>query len=38
MAFWYEGRIVGVITMEALAGRITNVRMMLNPQKLSLWN
>ena len=36
--FWYQGRIVGVITLEAVAGRITHVRMVLNPQKLSLWN
>jgi hypothetical protein len=24
LVFWYEGRIVGVVTLEALAGRITN--------------
>ena len=35
---WHEGRIVGVVTLEALAGRITNVRVVLNPEKLSLWN
>ena len=38
LVFWYQGRIVGVITFEAVAGRITHVRMVLNPQKLSLWN
>ena len=38
LVFWYQGRIVGVVTLEALAGRITNVRMVLNPAKLSLWN
>ena len=38
LVMWYQGRIVGVVTLEALAGRITNVRMVLNPEKLSLWN
>ena len=38
LVLWYQGRIVGVVTMEALAGRITKVRMVLNPEKPSLWN
>jgi hypothetical protein len=33
-----SGCTVGVVTLEALADRITNVRMVLNPEKLSLWN
>ncbi len=37
-AMWQEGRIVGVVTLESLAGRITRVRVVLNPEKLSLWN
>jgi RNA polymerase sigma-70 factor, ECF subfamily len=37
-ALWDEGRIIGVVTLEVLGGRITNVRMVLNPEKLSLWN
>ena len=35
---WCEGRIFGVLTLEAQAGRIATVRMVLNPDKLSLWN
>jgi DNA-directed RNA polymerase specialized sigma24 family protein len=35
---WDQGRIVGVITLEARAGRVSNVRMVLNPEKLTLWN
>jgi RNA polymerase sigma-70 factor (ECF subfamily) len=37
-AVWEEGRIVNVITLEVRAGRVTEVRMVLNPDKLSLWN
>jgi RNA polymerase sigma-70 factor (ECF subfamily) len=37
-ALWDEGRITGVVTLEVLGGRITNVRLVLNPEKLSLWN
>ncbi len=37
-AMWEEGRIIGVITFEALGGLITDVKMMVNPDKLSLWN
>jgi RNA polymerase sigma factor (sigma-70 family) len=35
---WHQGRIIGVVTLEVLAGRISNVRVVLNPEKLSLWN
>jgi RNA polymerase sigma factor (sigma-70 family) len=37
-AVWNEGRITGVATLEVLGGRITHVRIVLNPDKLSLWN
>ena len=37
-ALWDEGRITGVVTLEVLDGRITNVRMVVNPGKLLLWN
>jgi RNA polymerase sigma-70 factor (ECF subfamily) len=37
-ALWEEGRIIGVVTLEVIAGLIANVRMVLNPDKLSLWN
>jgi RNA polymerase sigma-70 factor (ECF subfamily) len=37
-AIWEEGRIVGVVTLEVIAGLVATVRMVLNPDKLSLWN
>lgn len=37
-AIWEEGRIIGVVTLEVVGGRIAEVRMVLNPSKLSLWN
>jgi RNA polymerase sigma-70 factor (ECF subfamily) len=37
-AVWEEGRVVNVITLEVRAGRVTEVRMVRNPDKLSLWN
>jgi RNA polymerase sigma factor (sigma-70 family) len=37
-AMWGEGRIIGVTTMEVLDGLVTDVKMMLNPDKLLLWN
>jgi RNA polymerase sigma factor (sigma-70 family) len=37
-ALWDEGRIVSVTTLEVSGGRITDVRIMMNPDKLSLWN
>ncbi|GAA1430891.1 RNA polymerase sigma factor SigJ [Microlunatus lacustris] len=37
-ALWDEGRIIGVVTLDVFAGVVTDVRMMMNPYKLSLWN
>jgi len=37
-ALWDQGRIVGVVTVDVAGGLVTGVRMMLNPDKLSLWN
>ena len=37
-ALWEEGRIIGVVTLEVVSGLVANVRMVLNPDKLSLWN
>lgn len=37
-AMWDEGRIVGVVTLEEAAGAVTDIRMMMNPHKLTLWN
>jgi len=37
-AMWEEGRIVGVITLEVGDGLVTDVKLMVNPGKLSLWN
>ncbi|WP_431280252.1 RNA polymerase sigma factor SigJ [Leifsonia poae] len=37
-ALWEEGRITGVVTIEVIDGLITNVRLVLNPDKLSMWN
>lgn len=37
-AIWEEGRIIGVVTLEVVGGLIAEVRMVLNPGKLSLWN
>jgi RNA polymerase sigma-70 factor (ECF subfamily) len=37
-AVWEEGRVVNVITLEVRGGRVTEVRMVRNPDKLSLWN
>ena len=36
-ALWREGQITGVVTLDVLNGLITDVRMVLNPHKLSLW-
>jgi RNA polymerase sigma factor (sigma-70 family) len=35
---WNDGRITGVVTLEVLHGMITKIRIVLNPEKLSLWN
>jgi hypothetical protein len=32
-----DGRVVGIVTLD-VADRITAVRMVLNPGKLTLWN
>ena len=37
-AFWDQGRIVGVVTLEVTGAVVTEVRMMMNPHKLTLWN
>ncbi len=36
-AMWDEGRILGVVTLDVVAGVVTDVRMMMNPYKLTLW-
>jgi RNA polymerase sigma-70 factor (ECF subfamily) len=37
-ALWEEGKIIGVVTLEVAEGLVTDVRMMMNPYKLTLWN
>lgn len=37
-ALWDEGRIIGVVTLDVAAGRVSDVRLMMNPDKLTLWN
>lgn len=37
-ALWEDGKIIGVVTLEVAAGLVTDVRMMMNPYKLTLWN
>ncbi|PRZ42334.1 RNA polymerase sigma-70 factor (ECF subfamily) [Antricoccus suffuscus] len=37
-ALWNQGRIVGVVTLEVVEQLVSDVRMVLNPDKLSLWN
>lgn len=37
-AMWDEGRIVGVVTLEVAHGVVSELRMMVNPDKLTLWN
>lgn len=37
-ALWVEGRVAGVVTMDVSGGVVTDVRMVLNPEKLTLWN
>lgn len=37
-AMWDEGRIFGVVTLDVQNGVVFDVRMMMNPQKLTLWN
>jgi RNA polymerase sigma-70 factor (ECF subfamily) len=33
-----EGHVIGVVTLDVSDGVVTDVRMVLNPEKLSLWN
>lgn len=37
-AMWEEGRIIGVVTLETRAGLVSDIKMVMNPAKLSLWN
>jgi len=37
-AFWEEGRIFGVATLDVRGGLVSSVRIMMNPHKLTLWN
>lgn len=37
-ALWEDGRIVGVVILDVTGGRVTNVRLTVNPEKLTLWN
>jgi len=37
-AMWEDGRIVGVVTLGVVGTTISDVWMVLNPEKLSLWN
>lgn len=37
-AIWDGGRIHGVATLDVVAGRVADVRLMMNPDKLTLWN
>ncbi|GAA2953546.1 RNA polymerase sigma factor SigJ [Microbacterium schleiferi] len=35
---WLDARIIGVVTLEVGEGSVREVRLVLNPEKLSLWN
>lgn len=37
-ALWGEARIFGVVTLEVVDGAVSEVRLMMNPEKLTLWN
>jgi len=37
-AMWNDGRIVGVVNLGVAGSTVSDVWMMMNPQKLSLWN
>lgn len=37
-AMWLDGRIVGVVTLEVRDGLVVDVKLVMNPAKLSLWN
>ncbi len=34
---WLDARIIGVVTLEVGEGSVREVRLVLNPEKLSLW-
>lgn len=36
-AIWDEGHIIGVVTLDVSEGVVTDVRLVLNPEKLSSW-
>ncbi|WP_426182086.1 RNA polymerase sigma factor SigJ [Microbacterium sp. TWP3-1-2b2] len=36
-AMWDDGRIFGIVTLDVMDGLVTDVRMMMNPYKLTLW-
>jgi RNA polymerase sigma-70 factor (ECF subfamily) len=38
LTLWDEGRIMAVVTLDVADGLVTDVRIVLNPHKLSLWN
>jgi RNA polymerase sigma factor (sigma-70 family) len=35
---WDEGRVIGVVTLEVVGGLISDIRTVMNPHKLTLWN
>lgn len=37
-ALWDDGRIIGVVTLDVVDGRVAELRLVMNPEKLTLWN
>lgn len=37
-AMWLDARVIGVVTLEVSEGSVREVRLVLNPEKLSLWS
>lgn len=37
-ALWIDGRVTGIVTIESVGDRVAELRMVLNPAKLTLWN
>ncbi|AYG05196.1 RNA polymerase sigma factor SigJ [Gryllotalpicola protaetiae] len=37
-AMWNDGRIIGVVTLEVEGGLVADIKLVMNPAKLSLWN
>ncbi|GAA1430908.1 RNA polymerase sigma factor SigJ [Microlunatus lacustris] len=35
---WDDGRVIGVVTLEVVGGLISDIRTVMNPHKLTLWN